>query len=256
MMKFCCFYSGLPKNSPNKEHKFTLSKEESHHLVNVLRAQVGDQVTLFSADNCFCEGNVTEIRKHAAVVTAGNIKAVTRQYPEITLAVAIPKGKTMESIIRKATEIGATRIIPLQTERTEVQLNAERKENKGQRWEHTAIESCKQSGNLCIPQITEIQTFKHYIESLSASISDNEVCLMGSLEANSVPLKNTLQKLDFKNLKQLIFLIGPEGDFTPSEYEMARSVNVLPVRLAKNVLRVETAALYALAALDYERQAL
>lgn len=225
-----------------------LNKDESHHLINVLRAREGSAITLFDGTGGAWNGSLIETHPKHAVVKIETSLQLPLPSCKIILAQGMPKAKGMEQIIQKATEIGISKIIPLKTARTELRLDGERQEKRIERWHTTAVEACKQSGNLLIPEITQIQSIKEFLKSTE---DRDFLKLIASLEQDAEPLKIYLKN---KTPSLLIWLIGPEGDFTQDEYQMARNSGFLPVSLAKNVLRIETAVVYALSITDYEIQ--
>ncbi len=131
-----------------------VSGEEAHHALRVMRLRVGDSCEVF--DGC---GQAAQMR---VVSTAGSssmslqVEKVLPPMPpvaSITLALAIPKGNNMDLIVQKAVELGASRIIPLITERTIVRLNAKESATKAEKWRRTALEACKQCGVNTLPDL-------------------------------------------------------------------------------------------------------
>lgn len=172
---------------------------------------------------------------------------------EITLGQALPKGSFMDSIVRKATEIGATCILPLESERTQVHLDGNRQEKKIEKWQTAALEAAKQCGNPFVPEVLPIQSAISFMESAKGY----DLKLIASLQPGARSLKSVLN--DFSTAqnrapKKVLWLVGPEGDFTPAEMSTSRSFGFEPVTLGPLVLRCETAAVYALSILSYELQ--
>lgn len=222
-----------------------LDAQESHHLIKVLRAKKGDSVTAFNGLGSSWSTTLLDPNPKTAVLKIESERPLSPPPCTIILAQAMPKAKGMEHIIQKATEIGVSKIIPIKTARTELKLDDERQEKRIERWRSIAIEACKQSGNLWLPEVAPIQSLKDFLET---SQSTNALKLIASLEPNAKPLK---QHLHNTAPNTIIWLIGPEGDFTPDEYKMASQFQFLPTSLAKNVLRIETAVTYALSITDY-----
>ncbi len=166
----------------------------------------------------------------------------------ITLAQAIPKGKSMELVIEKATELGASEIVPLLTTRTVVQLGAEEAEKKREKWQRVAIEAAKQCGQNWVPMIPVPQTPRAFFESAREA----DLRLIGSLESDAQCLKKVLADRPRSRISSATILIGPEGDFTPEELAMARENGCAPISFGPIVLRTETAAIYCLSILGYE----
>src|SRR3954471_15474070 len=127
--------------------ELTLSPEESHHLVAVNRARVGDTVVAFDGKGTEWICELTGDRKSAAVLKV-RFRQKAKPLPyEITLGQALPKGPSMDAIVRKATELGAAHIVPLESERTQVHFEGDRSDKKIEKWQTAALEAAKQCGN-------------------------------------------------------------------------------------------------------------
>jgi 16S rRNA (uracil1498-N3)-methyltransferase len=233
--------------------EITLSPDESHHLISVNRARTGDTVVVF--DGCGTEWICAIIsdRKQAARLS---VKSFRRHPPlphEITLAQALPKGTTMDAIVRKATELGAAQIAPLESERTQVHLDSDRSGKKIEKWQTAALEAAKQCGAAFIPTILPVQNAGAFI----ASAHDYDLKLIASLHPGArllKPVLHSFQSAHRRAPKKVLWLIGPEGDFSPAEMTLAESSGFEPISLGPLVLRCETAAIYALSVLSYELQ--
>lgn len=223
-----------------------LDKDESHHLVGVLRAKNGSKITLFDGKGCSWEGTLIDTHQKASLLKIDSVSSIPAPKCTIILAQAMPKSKGMELIIQKATEIGVNKIVPITSARTELKLDKEREERRIERWQATIIEACKQSGNLLAPEITSVHGLKDFLEKHKKT---NSLKLIASLQSQAKSLKKYLEN---RIPKSIIWLVGPEGDFTEEEYQTAYEHGFQPVSLTKNVLRVETAAIYALSITDYE----
>lgn len=243
MSGFKSYYSG-PK--PVIGETVQLNKNESHHLVVVLRAMKGERVMLFDGKGEVWEGRLMDVRSKNVFLKIESEWSILKPKCSVILAQAMPKGKGMEQILQKATEIGVHKIIPLQTARTELRLDKEREKKRIEHWQSTIVEACKQSGNFLIPELVPVQGFKAFLEEYQ---SVNALKLMASLEARAESLKEYLRG---GVAGSIIWVIGPEGDLTEEEYCLLYKSGFKPISLAKNVLRVETAAIYALSITDYE----
>lgn len=236
--------------SSESKDLLNVSERESQHLIKVCRARVGDFVRAFDGYGKEWDTELLESEKRHAVLRV--LKEYSMPPPKITLnlAQALPKGKTMDGIIRGLTEIGISTIQPLKTRYSEVQLGEERSEGKIGKWSVTALEACKQSGNSWIPQIYSIQSMLPWLETLK---SESQLRVIASLEDGSMfcdkIIKNWMD-LNGKMPSDILMLVGPEGDFSKEEYQAAAKAGFQPLRLAKNVLRVETAALYMASLFD------
>lgn len=233
--------------------EIVLSADESHHLVVVNRARLSDTVVAFDGrgSEWICE--LAADRKNAAVLKVRFAQKAKRLPYEITLGQALPKGALMDAIVRKATEIGATRIVPLESERTQVHLDSDRSDRKIDKWQTAALEAAKQCGNPFLPEITPLQKAGAFMEQAKGY----DLKLIASLQPGAKSLKTVLSAFRTANNRapaKVLWLIGPEGDFTPAEMSISRSAGFEPITLGPLVLRCETAATYALSVLSYELQ--
>lgn len=233
--------------------EITLSADESHHLAIVNRARPGDTVVAFDGrgSEWICE--LTGDRKNAAVLKVRFKQRLKPLGYEITLGQALPKGQFMDAIVRKATEIGAVRIVPLVSDRTEVHLDGDRSDRKIEKWQTAALEAAKQCGNAYVPEVLLVQKAAAFMEAARGY----DLKLIASLQPGAKSLKTVLAAFRDANSrppKKVLWLIGPEGDFTPAEMSLSQSAGFEPITLGPLVLRCETAATYALSVLSYELQ--
>jgi 16S rRNA (uracil1498-N3)-methyltransferase len=155
--------------------------------------------------------------------------------------------------VRKATEIGAAHVVPLESERTQVHLDADRSERKIEKWQTAALEAAKQCGNAFLPEVSPVQNASVFM----ASAHGFDLKLIASLQPHAKSLKTVLASFHETNgraPKKVLWLVGPEGDFTPAEMSFSQSAGFEPITLGPLVLRCETAAAYALSILSYELQ--
>jgi 16S rRNA (uracil1498-N3)-methyltransferase len=230
-----------------------LSPEESHHLVVVNRCGRGDLVVAFDGHGREWLTECADPAKAAAVLRVKQVRPAGERKFSITLAQALPKGATMDDIVRQATEIGAARILPLLSERTQVHLDAERADKKIDKWRTAAIEAAKQCGNPWLPEIAPLQKFGDFV----AEAKDYELKLVASLHAGTTTLKKALGTYTAKHgraPRSAVWLVGPEGDFSSAEMTAAITAGFSPVTLGPLVLRSDTAAIYALSILNNELQ--
>jgi 16S rRNA (uracil1498-N3)-methyltransferase len=219
-----------------------LSQSESHHLCNVMRARIGSAVTVLNGRGFHAYGTLAVADGKCAQI---RIESVDRFEPPdcpITLLQAVLKSSNNDYVVREATAIGVSEIIFFETQNTECKLRG-KIDNKLLRWKQTAIEACKQSRNPFLPKIS-------YFEKLeSINLLPFGIKLFGGLEENAQPIKKVFScHLPKSNI---CMAIGPEGDFSPFEYTYLRENDFIECRLTHhNVLRSETAALYALSVLD------
>lgn len=229
---------------PNFEQP-ELSVDESRHAMQVLRLKVGDPVSAF--DGCGHEAQcvVADISKRIIRLKLLHQTSTLPLRCRITLAQAVPK-KSMDLIVQKATELGVSTIVPVVSERTVVQLDGD--SGKIDRWCAIAMESCKQCGNNWLPEILPPQALPEFL----GKAGKFDLKLVAALQPDARSLKEILA--DAPAVGSVLVLIGPEGDFTPAEYDLARAAGCWAMSLGALVLRAETAALYALSILHHELQ--
>lgn len=235
--------------------QFLLPPAETHHLVNVNRARPGDPVVAFDGRGTewTCRLDRVEGKKHAVLAILST--ATRPPLPcALILGQGLPKGGTMDDIVRQATELGAVLIAPLATTRSEVHLDADRADKKTDKWRVAATEAAKQCGNPFLPAIAPVQSLAAFLAT--PAVRDAELRLVASLHPGARPLRALLA--DFRAAhagrapRSAAWLIGPEGDLTPEEVAAALAAGWTPVTLGPLVLRCDTAAAYALSALRCE----
>jgi 16S rRNA (uracil1498-N3)-methyltransferase len=226
-----------------------LDQEESHHAAHVLRLKEGSTANIFNG-----KGREAHVRFKLVKNKEVSFEILqTSQTPlpksRLALAQAVPKGKAMDLIIQKATELGIHEIWPILSDRSVVHLDSERVESKQEKWQQIAIEACKQCGQNWLPKIHAAMNMEKFLEQ----IPGNSLKLIASLQPDARSLRQILSKTP--NVPgDVFFMIGPEGDFTPSEIGHARSAGFAPVSLGPTILRTETASLFMISVLTYELQ--
>ena len=212
---------------------FMLEADQAHYLGNVMRRGVGDSVSLFNGQDGEWSARIESIRKdRCLVVPERQSRAQTGEQP-LTLVFAPLKRDTTHLVVEKATELGATRLLPVLTERTNTQrLNLER-------LMAIAREAAEQCERLSVPEIADPQP----LYSLLAAWNPAEI-LHAAIERSHAGLPEG-------GPGPMALLIGPEGGFTPAELELLRrSPFVRAAGLGPRVLRAETAAIVGLALLQ------
>lgn len=242
------FYISLENWNPDA---LILSGAEAHHARDVLRMKRGDRAVLFNGRGREITAEVVDL----AGDEVGLRKLHETETPplrcRITLGQAIPKGKNMDLIVQKAVEIGAAEIAPLISERTIVDLGPKETEQKKAKWQQIAIEAAKQCGQNWLPAVHAPRKLKDFFSHTGSF----DLRLIGSLQPDAIHLKKILSDYTEQHRdrpKNVLMLVGPEGDFTPAELALAKTHGCLPITLGPIILRVETAAIYCLSVLSYE----
>jgi 16S rRNA (uracil1498-N3)-methyltransferase len=219
-----------------------LEEEESRHCAQVLRLSAGDGITVFDGCGRSAKATIRQVSKHAVSIELSEETSDPAPRPLITLAQAVPKGKTMEWIIEKAVELGVSRIVPLVTRHTVVKYDADEAVKKAQKWQKVALEACKQCGQNRMPQVEVPVDGRAFL-----SQPGNGGRIIASLAPGALPLKEVIG--EFSAAEEITILIGPEGDFSLEEAQLALDAGYRPATLGPLVLRSETAAMFAIASL-------
>ena len=211
-----------------------LSKEHTHYLVNVMRAKRGANVNFFNKNGEWLSEIVFLEKDRVEVKFLSKIKENTNTL-NTELAICLVKKNAMEIILQKATELGIRKIIPIISERTEV------KEINFERANRIVIEATEQSNQLEPPEISEILKLKDFL-----NINRNKIFFA---DINS---DYSLEKKDFKEGETVTVLVGPEGDFSPTERELIlNDSTIVAFSLSKNILRTDTAVISAISLVNF-----
>jgi 16S rRNA (uracil1498-N3)-methyltransferase len=227
-----------------------LDAEQSHHCAQVMRQNVGDHFGVFDGHGHEAKARITEIAKDAVKFTVLAKAASPRTAHPVWLAQALTKAKSMDMIIEKATELGVSELVPLQSDHSVAHVDDEKADAKVEKWKKLTIEAAKQCGQNWLPVVRTPQAPKDFVNALPKGA----VKLIASLQAEAKPLKTVLREQlpAIKPGTPIVVMIGPEGDFTPAEIGAARAAGFLPVSLGKIILRAETAAFFVLSSIAYE----
>ena len=213
----------------------------ANHVRRVLRLGVGAAVTLFDGTGGEYAARLESVDKDSVVVEVGTHAAIERESPlHLTLAQGVSRGERMDWVIQKATELGVRRILPLITLRSVVRLDARQAQRKLQHWRGISIATCEQCGRNRLPQIAAPRELGEFLTDEAAPATQRLVLARtGSAR---------IRELD--RLDSITLLVGPEGGLAQEEQSAAIGRGFLSVQLGPRVLRTETAAVAALAALQ------
>lgn len=231
----------------------TLTGREAHHALRVLRLRRGDAVGVLDGAGGELHCEVSETGRHEMHLRVIERRLVPPLPWRLTLLQAIPKGKLFESIVQKATELGAHRIVPLLSERVVAHLDIARAETRTEHWRSVAIEAIKQCGSAWLPEIEAPVTPAEFL----ARGERFDLALVASLRDDARHPReyfHTFAAEHHHAPRSLAVWVGPEGDFTPAELDAIQAAGSYPMTLGRLVLRSETAATYCLSVLSYELQ--
>ncbi len=236
-----------------RDSQTILTERETHHALHVLRVRPGERLVVLdgAGQELLCETQKPEKDRMRLTIVQRN--AIPPLPFRVTLLQAIPKGKIMESIVQKATELGAHRIVPLLSDRVATQLDDEGAAAKVEKWRLAAIEAIKQCGSAWLPEVEMPVTPKDYL----GRGEQFELPLVASLQNDRRHPREYFKTFyqEKKRLPKTVCVwVGPEGDFTPAEMSTIKSAGALPITLGPLILRSDTAAIYSLSVLNYELQ--
>jgi 16S rRNA (uracil1498-N3)-methyltransferase len=218
---------------------------EIHHIKNVLRLKKGTVIQIFNGSSQQADVIIEEAKDEGIRVRVGKVKEDKVQRGKLILACAPPKKGKFEFIIEKCTELGVDEIIPLKTKRTEVVFSKDRIAGKLNRFESVAVNAAKQSKRLQVPKISPMMALPEILRNLDPQ----GLHVFPSLHHHPQHMAEVLSKADQQ--QTVTVFIGPEGDFTADEVDVAIKHGCVPVSLGDTVLKVETAAIAAIALVKF-----
>lgn len=221
--------------------KVLFKDQEYHHLINVMRAHIGEEIEIVNGMGQLAQAVVDSLEKKSASLLLKSVQTSELPNLRMILAQAIPRQNRLEFIIEKGTELGMTEIWLFPATLSE---KREISENQLQRFTTLTIAAMKQCGRLFLPQIIVKPPLKQW--------KDLEVnaIFFGATSHEAPPLLSLWQKIS--PIKEAIMCIGPEGGFTEDEIAIFHRLQAHGVKLHPNILRTETAAIAALTLLSHQ----
>jgi len=227
-----------------------LDAQATVHLTKVLRLRVGDTLLLFNGkanadgENGEFMACVSAIGRRSTLIEINEFVGRTLESPlELVLLQSISRGERMDYTVQKAVELGVSRIVPVLSERTVVNLKGDRREKRRTHWQGVVNSACEQCGRNRVPTVEAVKSFAATIAEASKITDGLKLVLHHRAETNLTALP---QPQGAVNL-----LVGPEGGLSTQEIAMAETAGFVPLRLGPRVLRTETAALAAISVLQW-----
>lgn len=217
-----------------------LSGSEFHHLRHVLRLDRGAHVSLYDESGATYHGEILRIAPTYAEVGITKHQSAAPSSLPLTLAQGLLKGRKMDLVIEKATELGVHTIAPFVSSFTVARIPDGKRAERLARWQHLAHAAAKQSGSPP-PEIRPPQSFPEFLRSVPIPSGK----LIFSERERALHLREFAQ--NSTQFDALHILVGPEGGFAPEEIEQARAAGFVSVSLGASVLRAETASITAVA---------
>ncbi|MBM7541680.1 16S rRNA (uracil(1498)-N(3))-methyltransferase [Amphibacillus cookii] len=232
-----------------KNDQIIITNDDAHHIVNVMRMTLNDQVICNRSDGRVALCKIIEITDVIKLSILNWLEQEVELPIEVTLVQGLPKGDKLDWIAQKATELGVHTIIPFQASRSIVKWDMKKREKKQHRLKKIVKEASEQAHRNQLPKVEELHDLKALVQ-LSQHYDHKFVAY------EETTRKQITQKLNvfFKQIlpgQSVIVIIGPEGGLTEEEIDTFYQNGFEPVRFGPRILRTETASLYLLSALSY-----
>jgi len=219
--------------------EITLPASAARHCA-VLRLRRGDAISVFNGAGGEFDAELTQVSGECTRARITVACSVERESPlGITLAQCVSGGDRMDFALQKSTELGVSRIVPIESTRSIVKLSLERADRRVAHWRSVVVAACEQCGRTRIPEVTAITELDTFLTQADG----------GSVRLLLAPEGDR----DLKRIKRphsVTLLVGPEGGLAPAERQRAEARGFLPVRFGPRVLRTETAPLAVIAAMQ------
>lgn len=236
-------YRFFEKKDSISSHKIFISKENSHHIINVLRIRDDEDFEIV-IDGLIYLVNIYERQKNLVKVQIKDTyRDVSESKIKIHLYQGLPKSDKLELIIQKCIELGVYEITPFISSRTIVKWDEKKEAKKLRRYEEIALAAAKQAKRSIVPKINPLCSFETMLEQIKNDFS------IIAYEEMGERLKSICHGYEGERIN---IIIGPEGGFSAEEVDLARKSNAKVVNLGKRILRTETAAIALTAMVQYE----
>ena len=223
--------------------RHAIEGEAANHISRVLRLRLGDPLTLFDGQGGEHAARIEEFRRNAVIVAVGDREPADRESSlSLTLAQGVSRGERMDWVVQKATELGATRIVPVLTDRTVVRLDSRQSARKLQHWQGIAVSACEQSGRNRLPDVVAPLGLHDFLRGVDMKTTRVLLSPAGTQRVTDLKVPE----------RRIVVLIGPEGGLTDTEQHSAVGAGFVAVKLGPRVLRTETAAIAALTLLQHQ----
>jgi len=217
----------------------TLPEDSAHHAVHVLRLREGEEVALFNGRGGEFASRIASIQRLTISIDVLEHRSIERESPlRVTLVQGVSAGEKMDSTVRKAVELGVAEVQPVIAARSVARPKGERAENRRAHWRKVVIAACEQCGRNRVPEVHPLLPTMDFRPATDA---------LAILLAPRAKLKFSHAA---RQAQKFVLAAGPEAGFTADEEAALAEAGFVPATLGPRVLRTETAAVAALAALN------
>lgn len=216
-----------------------------HHLRDSLRVNIGESLWFGDGQGIRYRAEITDVSKRT--VTAQILETVhepSRCIPRLILGQSLLKGEKMDWVVQKATELGVSEILPIESRHSVVHLKADRVDNQLTRWQRIALEAAQQSEQWRVPAIASPRS----LAALLTSRATDSITFMLVERREGKSLQTVGLPQDVT--EPMLILIGPEGGWSKEEVQLAEQTKVVPLTLGEQILRSETAAIATISILQ------
>ncbi|MEO6185210.1 MAG: 16S rRNA (uracil(1498)-N(3))-methyltransferase [Steroidobacteraceae bacterium] len=226
----------------------SLPAAPAQHLTRVLRLQVGATLRAFNGRGGEFDAVIESVQRDAVLLRLGAYQHTATESPlQVTLLQGIARGEKMDLILQKATELGVTAVVPVSTARSTVKLDEHTSARKMLHWQGVVIGACEQSGRERIPTVASPAGLATAVEASAAQL---KLLLVPEAAAGTLKTLLAAASAGSSQAPSICLLVGPEGGLDSQEVQLAKNAGFQSCQLGPRVLRTETAALTALAALQ------
>jgi 16S rRNA (uracil1498-N3)-methyltransferase len=224
-----------------------LPAQAAAHVSKVLRLRAGEALTVFDGRGGEWDAVIAQASGKGVTVRLGAHHAIERESPlRVTLLQALARGEKMDWVLQKATELGVTRIVPVATERSVVQLDGERAGRRLEHWQGIVAAACEQCGRNRLPEVLAPQSLAAACALAATSPASVRLVLAPGATASLAATASAAEA----GASEVALLIGPEGGLGEAELRIAAQAGFVAVALGPRVLRTETASIAALGVLQ------
>lgn len=234
------------KNEQMNKNTITINDQDFHHIKNVMRMKTSDNVEVVNENGLVYLAEIVSFSKTEVILNIiKNINENNELKSEITIGLALARQSKHEEVLKRITELGATKFIPVEMTRSVIKFN---KSFNQTRLEMIVKEASEQSKRNKLLEVSEATTLKNLLKN----INEYDYLIYAYEDVKDKNIVNIKQLIkDFKNKKALI-LVGPEGGFTNDEVSLLNKHKFIPIGLGPRILRLETAAIYIMSIISYE----
>jgi 16S rRNA (uracil1498-N3)-methyltransferase len=229
-------------------HKVRIEGDKARYLAKVRRCKPGDELVIFNGKGSVFRASVASVGKNEVIAEVGErLISDTESSLHVVLVQGLLKGEKMDLVVQKTTELGIGEIFPVVTDRSQVRATG-----KAVRWTRIAEEASRQSNRTKVPVIRETASLRDVLLSCPTpgpSLQANPHQGLIFWEMEGAGMKEAVDTI--KGLQRVMIAVGPEGGFSEEEVGIARSHGFVVTSLGRRILRAETAAIAAMAIVQY-----